>query len=391
MAYYYAVQDVVDHLISSTGGGAQDAEQRELRAAVHHAYRDLVNAKDWAWHVTHGRIMLQPAETVTVTIGGGGTTLTRASGSWPTDARSYRAYCNGVVAQVAVRTSATVLTLSSVLKFPSTFDGGGKQIILYRNSYQLPDDFRNMDALITQDRTSITSYVSPTEWARIERSILLAGDPVYWTVMRDEQSTVPDRWVVRVCGYPTAAETLDYTYRRKTTPPRWTGYEQGARAGTVTCNGSTSVSGTNTQFVSNMENCVFRVIDSAVNHPEPISGVYPYTEQSIIASVASATSLTLKDALSGTYTDRKYVISSLLDLSDGMFSALLSGAELWLARMRKQNVEAAAGGYMRDLRMAMESDQMSPISGRKSALYGNPELSYAGAIKAAPTGPDGGV
>jgi hypothetical protein len=390
VAYYYAVQDVIDHLISATGGGAQDAEQRELRSAVHHAYRDLINAKDWAWHVTQGRIMLEPAETVSVDIGGDGTTLTRSSGAWPASAVNYRAYHNGVVAQVKTRTSGTVLTLSDSFKFPAGFDGTNKQVILYRNTYQLPSNFRNMDALVTQDRTSVTSYVNPTEWARIERSILLSGDPVYWTVMRDEQSTIPDRWVVRVCGYPTSAETLDYTYRRKITPPRWTGYETGARAGTVTCSASASVTGTNTQFTDSMADCVFRIIDSAVNHPEPASGLYPYAEQSMIESVGSGTAITLKDALVGTYTDRKYIVSSLLDLSDGMFSALLSGAELWLARMRRQNPGDVAQLYMRDLRMAMEADQMSPISGRRSSILGNPEVSYATAIRTAPIAPDVG-
>lgn len=386
---YYAVQDVIDHLISVSGGGTQDAEQRELRSAVHHAYRDLINAKDWAWHVTQSRIMLEAAETVTVTIGGDGTTLTRASGTWPTNATQYRAYTGGIVAQVATRTSDTELTLSSSFKFPASLDGSAS-VTLYRNTYQLPSDFRNMDALITQDRTSITSYVSPTEWARIERSILLSGDPVYWTVMRDEQSTIPDRWVVRVCGYPTAAETLDFTYRRKVTMPRWTGYEQGSRAGTATCSAATSVTGTNTQFRDDMAGAVFRIIDSSVNHPEPLSGVYPYAEQSVISAINSGTSLTLKDALVGTYTDNKYVISSLLDLSDGMFSALLSGAELWLARMRRQDPGRSAELYMRDLRMAMEADQMSPISGRRSALFGNPEVSYATGVKLASMGPDEG-
>lgn len=386
---YYAVQDVIDHLISVSGGGAQDAEQRELRSAVHHAYRDLINAKDWMWHVTQSRIMLEPAETVTVTVGGSGTTLTRATGSWPADAKNYRAYTDGVVAQVAARTSDTVLTLSSTLRFPSSFDGS-KSVTLYRNTYPLPSDFKNMDALLTQDRTSITSYVSPTEWARIERSVLLSGDPVYWTVMRDEQSTIPDRWVVRVCGYPTSSDTLDYTYRRKVTMPRYTGYEQAARSGTVSCSASTSVTGTNTQFKADMVGCVFRIIDSGVNYPEPLSGVYPYTEQSIIDSVGSGTSITLKDALASSYSDRKYVVSSLLDLSDGMFSALLSGAELWLGRMRKGDVDRLGGMYMRDIRLAMEADQMSPLSGRRSALYGNPEVSYSTAIKMADMGPDNG-
>jgi hypothetical protein len=387
---YYAVQDVIDHLISVSGGGAQDAEQRELRSAVHHAYRDLINAKDWAWHVTQSRIMLDAAETVVVTIGGSGTTLTRATGTWPASATKYRVYHNGVIAQVATRTSDTILTLSSAFKFPTSFDGASKSVTLYRNTYQLPADFRNMDALVTQDRTSVTSYVSPTDWARIEQSILQSGDPVYWTVMRDEQSTVPDRWVVRVCGYPTSASTLDYTYRRKVTMPRYTGYEQGARAGTVSCSASTAVTGVNTAFKSDMADCVFRIIDSTVNHPEPLSGIYAYNEQSIISSVTNGTALVLKDALVSSYTDRKYVISSALDLSDGMFSALLSGAELWLARMRRTDSDKAAAMYSRDLRMAMESDQMSPLSGRKSAMFGNPEVSYSSAIKAAQTAPDVG-
>lgn len=387
---YYAVQDVIDHLISGSAGGPQDSEQRELRAAVHHAYRDLINVKDWSWHVTQGRIMLEAAENVTVTIGGSGTTITRASGTWPTSATSYRVYHNGVVAQVATRTSSTVLTLSSSFKFPASFDGSSKSVVLYRNTYQLPSDFRNMDALITQDRTSVTSYVSPTEWAMIERSILLSGDPVYWTVMRDEQSTIPDKWVVRICGYPSSAETLDYTYRRKVTMPRYTGYEQGARAGTASCSATTSVTGTNSQFKADMVGCVFRIIDSTVNYPEPLSGVYAYNEQSIIDAVASGTGLTLKDALAGSYNDRKYVISSALDLSDGMFSALLSGAELWLARMRKGDAALAAANYQRDLRMAMEADQMSPISGRRSAILSNPEVGYGAAIRSAAVGPDVG-
>lgn len=49
---YYAAQDLIEYLMSSTGGGAQDAEHRLLRAAAHHAYRDLCNARDWLWHVS---------------------------------------------------------------------------------------------------------------------------------------------------------------------------------------------------------------------------------------------------------------------------------------------------------------------------------------------------
>lgn len=385
---YFAVQDVVDHLISASGGGAQDAEQREIRSAVHHAYRDLVAARDWAWHVTQARILLEPPQTVAVTIGGGGRTLTGASGAWPANATSYRAYSSDVVAQVAERTSDTVLTLQESMRFPSSYDGVGKQVILYRNTYQLPADFRNMDALITQNRTSLTAYISPAEWARVERSVLLSGDPVYWTIMRDEAT--PDRWVVRVLGYPDAERTLDYTYRRKPDGPRYTGYEAVVRAGTAACSATTAVTGTSTQFRPDMAGCVFRIIDSATDHPEPLSGLYPYQEQAIIASVAGPTALTLDTALTGTYSGKKYVITSSLDLSDGMYSALLAGAEMWLARMRKGDVDKATAIYMRAMRLAMENDQLAPISGRRSAVFGSPEVSYATAIKLASISPDNG-
>jgi len=387
---YYTVQDVVDHLISVSGGGSQDAEQRELRSAVHHAYRDLINARDWAWHVTQSRIILEPAETASVTIGGGGATLTRASGAWPEAAASYRVYHAGVVSQVAARTSDTVLTLSDSMKFPASFDGVGKPVTLYRNTYQLPGDFRNMDAPSAQNRTSLASYVSPADWARVERAIPLSGDPVYWTVMRDEASSVPGRWAVRVSGYPVVASTLDYTYRRMVAMPRYTGYEPGARAGTASVAASAAVAGTNSLFRADMVGAVLRIIDSGVNHPEPLSGLYPYAEQSIIAAVGSSTALTLKDSFVGTYTNVKYVVSSLLDLSDGMFSALLAGAELWLGRMRKGNVDSLGQTYMREVRRAMEADQLAPVSGRSSELLGTSGISYLAAIKAAGVGPDNG-
>jgi hypothetical protein len=68
---YYAAQDIIEYLMASTGGGAQDSEHRILRSAAHHAYRDLCNARDWMWHVaemplpaadtgTNGRVFTLP-------------------------------------------------------------------------------------------------------------------------------------------------------------------------------------------------------------------------------------------------------------------------------------------------------------------------------------------
>jgi hypothetical protein len=61
----------------------------------------------------------------------------------------------------------------------------------------------------------------------------------------------------------------------------------------------------------------------------------------------------------------KFVITDYLDISPGMYTALLSGAEVWMARLTGKNIEGATGIYGRDLRMAFESDAMAPLSGRR--------------------------
>ena len=48
----YAAIDVIEYLMSSTGGGAQDQEHRVLRQSLFHAYRDLVSVRDWDWYHT---------------------------------------------------------------------------------------------------------------------------------------------------------------------------------------------------------------------------------------------------------------------------------------------------------------------------------------------------
>lgn len=382
----FTAQDVVDHLLSVSGGGAQDAEQRELRSAVHHAYRDLVNLRDWQWYTTHHRIFLEPSETLSVTVGGGGLTLTRAAGSWQADAAYYRVACQDVVGRVAERTSDTVLSLDPAVRFPASFDGV-QSVTIYRTDYPLPADMRNMDALVTENTAAATSFISPAEMMRLERSVILTGEPTYWTVLRDEASGSPDRWIARVYGYPTASETLDFTYRRDADAPRYTGYESAARAGTATCSASASVSGTDTEWKSNMVGAVLRICESGADAPEPLSGLNPYTEQAVIAAVGSSTALTLASPLAGSYSGKKYVVTSLLDISSHMYTALLSGAEMWLARMRNGPVDKVAQLYSRDIRLAMEADQLTPISGR---FMSSPMLSRQTAILRSPVSADNG-
>lgn len=318
---YYCAQDVIDYLMQSVGGGAQDQEHRVLRAAVHHSYRDVSHAKDWLWYVTESSV-------------------TVASGD---------------------------------------------------NTYLLPVDCVNIDALIPPDRTTLTSYITPAEWVRREQDLWTLGEALYWTVTKSTDPKNFDRWELKIGGRVPDGMTLRYTYRRRPRPLTLMGYETQVRTGFVSVNGST-VSGTSTNFPGRCVGAVLR-IGTPQNHPEPLSGFYPYQEQGRIAVRDSGSSLVLENPMSESYSSCRFVISDLLDVSPGMFTAVLTGAEVWVARMLGKPIEAAVGLYTRDLKLAMEQDVIAPISGRRAPYDRVPDsiqTPYAG-VYTAPLGPDGGA
>jgi hypothetical protein len=75
-----------------------------------------------------------------------------------------------------------------------------------------------------------------------------------------------------------------------------------------------------------------------------------------------------------------------------MFTAVLTGAEMWMARMQGKGIEGAVGLYTRDLKLAMEQDVVAPISGRRAPYDRVPDSDgarYAGVYS--PLGPDQGT
>lgn len=270
---YYAAQDIIEYLLASVGGGAQDSEHRLLRQAAHHAYRDLINARDWNWHVTTG-------------------TLTASNG-----------------------------------------EGSGDGV----QWFTLPAGVKNVDSLIPPPTTlTTTQYVSPTEWARIHTLLPEVNLPIFWTVVKD--TALADRWQIRIAGNPPAL-SYTYTYRRRPEPLRYMGYEPICRDPSFAPEGAVRRWGT------------------AANYPEGMAGMHPFTAQEIIG---------LDGSQVGTApTGAKTVVSDYLDVSDPMLTALLSGAELWAAKLLGKNVEGAMAVYQKDLRLAMESDSPAPLSGRR--------------------------
>jgi hypothetical protein len=267
-------------------------------------------------------------------------------------------------------------------------DEGSITTIAGENTYPLPVNCKNVDAISLPDQTTTTSYVTPAEWVRLEQNDLTLGFPVYWTVSRSTDPSSYDRWVLKIAGRLPAGTVLRYTYRRQVNPLSLMGYESYCRTGNVTVAG-TKVIGTNVNFPLRVEGAIFRV-GTPANVPESLAGFYPYISQSKIAKRDSATELTLEDDL-GTFPTSKYTVSCHLDMSQQMYSALLSGTEVYLARLMGKNIDGAISLYQRDLKMAMEGDVLAPLSGRRGPYERQPDLPSAPYAGSYTMGPDGGT
>lgn len=365
---YLTYFDVVEHLISASFGGPQDAEQRDIRTAVHRCYEELSNIRDWSWQHAHGRVVTVAPATSTVD-----------SYSSPTvtlsDLVSTAAQCShikigNVVCQILTVGTATVglstvttVTLDSQVKPASV--SSGDTVTLYKTLYDMPSDFRNLDEPSDEFNWWSGAYVSPDEAMKMERVNFSTGTPLHWTVIKSPTS---HSYVLKLVGYPTSVETVDFTYRRSLRSLRYSGHETGSRAGTISALVATNnVVGSGTAFVDGMVGSVLR-IGTATDSPGPIASITPYATELAIEDVASATSM--KAGSNFTFGNAvKYLITDPIDLPAHMHNVMLSGAEYWLARIRSSNVEEKYQLYQRDLRLAMESDQLAPLSGRSARIW----------------------
>lgn len=281
---YYCAQDIIEYLMSSTGGGAQDAEHRLLRQAAHHGYRDVVYSRDWRWH-------------------------------------------------------ESAHTLGSPVA-----DTNGK-------AFLLPLGVKNIDALVPPDRAVESAYVTNQEYLRLESYPSSYGDTIFYTVTASAGS--PGRYQLLIAGNPTSVDSSKgylISYRRKPNPLRHMGYEKQARDGSLNA--------------SNAPGAVKRY-GTADRYPEGPAGAYPFTAEEVLG---------VEGSLVGQAPDgAKTAVSDRLDISESMFSAVLSGAEVWLARLQGKNVEGAMTVHARDMRMAMEADAVNPMSGRRHNIVRHPE------------------
>ena len=371
-------QDVVEHLITSSSGGPQDAEQKDIRTAVQRAYQEVAWMRDWRHYSTHGRLITQPNWQGTASYATNGRILTKVAGV-PFESWMQNGYVviDNVSAKILSFTNTTTLVLDTVLTFGTTL--GTSSATIYQSDYTLPSDFRNLDAPVDKGNLSPAQYVTPDEAMRIERTDVTPSKPFFWTILRDTSQATG--WSIKLLGYPTERETIDFTYRRTPRQIRISGHEAGSRAGTVSASGTTTVTGSGSSFAASMVGSILRLGTSAA-HPDVLGSMTPFADEAKIIAYNSSTSLTVSKSLTGSAV--KYVITDPMDVSEGMATAMLSGAEYWLARIRNTHPEKIFPMFQRDTRFALESDVLEPISGRSGWVYDS--FGWRSALQ-----PDGGA
>lgn len=240
-------------------------------------------------------------------------------------------------------------------------DIGGQNTV---SRHTLPWGVQSVDAFMLPQTGIVAEYLRPTEWTRLIESQFRGFARVAWTILPSD--SVPDRFDLCVFNGWASDSLVKVTYRRRPRDLRFTGWEPQARNGTISW-ADAAVTGDGTTFTNLMVGSVLRVSADPKRHPESLTGMNAYSDEGLICKVDSTGALQARSpaGVMSYPVGTKFVITDYLDISPGMYTALLSGAEVWMARLMGKNIEGATGIYGRDLRMAFESDAVAPLSGRR--------------------------
>lgn len=352
-------QDVVDYLLASIGGGAQDGEHRAVRQAVVHGVREVMQCRQWLWHTRTNHFATLNVTTAVATNGitQGSTSIAVTNSSQLVPGRLIQ--CGNFFDEPCRIVS--VLPGSVVVDLPAkaSIAPGSTETLTMQTFYDLPADLKDIDSLVSHTVGTLHCYLAPHEWQRLDVHTKGSGEPYYYTVMRSDSN--PDRYQIRFVGMPTNGTVMHYTYRYIPKPIKYMGYERSCRQGTVSST-DVNVIGSNTAFPEDVAGSVIR-FGTTTTEADPIGSLSPFTSERQIVSRGTGTALVV-DTPIVLPALTKYAISDPIDSSPQMYTAILSSCEMWYSRIAGKPADAAMQLYNRDLRIAMENDEVSPLSGR---------------------------
>lgn len=364
--------DVVEELLDSQEIERTELNLRNAIRAVQEAYRFLSASHDWSYYQNRSiipTVASYSTGTVTGDYTGGANErmLTLASGTWPDWAAFGRITISGTTYTVATRESDSIITLSPNSTFTSDI-AAGTSYELFRDTYELPVDFKRLIRLMDVDNEHEVEVVSDGTH-QVSQLTYFKSPDTPWQVAIRGVAEYYGSMSLSFSPPPSAIREYDLLYVRQ---PRQLNIEK-YNTGTVTITGSTTtVTGNSTAFPEDCVGSIIR-ISSTATEPTGVAGVSSgtvnrYYAQRTITARASATSLTIDATVStSTLTTVGYVISDPVDIEHhAMYGALRSLALAEYIRLKGHYGEyrAQREEAMRELRLAMENDSRAPVASR---------------------------
>lgn len=360
----YTFQDLISHLVDQLGGGALAANQREFRMAVHAAYQEVGNTRDWQSQIRQGRVMTSaPYQSGTIQYQQSSgpvpnyVTLTTTDGTtWPENAIYGILRCNNINSQIQSLLSPTTLQLDPHVNFGADLPAG-TPYIWYQSHYPLPADFRRTNELLYAGTQWLTNYLPQYDMLRLERIICAGGYPTHFSVVSSPR--LINTWELWLYPYPSTQASIDFIYGSAPRQINFTGFEPGSTAGTVSISsGATNVSGVGTTFSAAMVGAAFRVSADPTQQPTGIGGLNPWTEQKIITSVTGGGQLTVDSPFVNGYTGTTYCVTDPIDVVPDLLEFLMRTSEYKIAMVKNlRQVQLYRQQYIEARMRAFESDQ----------------------------------
>lgn len=351
--------DLMEFAQDIAGAAKRDGNLNLLKRACVGAFRKLIHERSWRYYYLYQQIVLDATySTGTIAFDFTGGTyerqVTLTSGTWPDWTVYGRIKIGDVAYDIDEKKSSTVLTLSETSN-PGQDVAALTTYTLFRDQYPLAGNFQKIYRPENEQGSPCTTYLEPHEWYAQQRRSNWSGQVLYWTITPDDDRIGGHRLVV----LPYSTTVVSLGFYAQLAPRRLTiaGNETDSCVGTVSVtSGEATVTGSGTAFREAMEGSYLR-LQTGSELPTGETGQNPYSEQHLILSVASATSLTLATTASATHTAKKYVISDPVDIARNMEQALYRGIEYELATLwGLDKLANYAMRYSQELTTALEWD-----------------------------------
>ncbi len=356
-------QDAVTHGLDFLGADAvTEPALRACRRAAIEAFRQITNARTWAYLYHQGRIVtstMYSTGTIQYTHTGGlyERLLTLTGGVWPTWAdQGGNVRIDVGLHRVDRRIDDTNVQLDAQ-RNPGADVAAGTSYSILRDDYLLPPDFIEIDTPLAAGNWGGLEYVHPTSMVWESRLAITAGIARYFTILGSDR--YPGRLIVRFSPHPDIMTLLDFIYHRR--PAAMTIVAVNVGSATM-AQGSNTVTGSGTAWTPTMVGSILR-LSADSNVPTGPGGLYPAAFESVITAFVSATELRVADPADRTYTAVKSEVSDRVDIEAGAIqTAYLRGIEAELVIGRRLSLEArpnAVKAYDMALREAKAADSRS--------------------------------